>query len=86
MKASWSMCSWSGFAILFLFIAVRKSSLKSVQSSEGVPAYFGVSCGQIWGVLLEKMYWLASAVSSFLAADDVRFRMWLILSSGFKLR
>ena len=42
VRAPWGLPSWSVFEILLLSIALLNLSLKSVKSSLGVPAYFGI--------------------------------------------
>ena len=83
MRALWSLCSWSVFAIISLLIAMLNSSLKSVKSLKGLPAYFGISCGQDLGALPEIIHLLSSATSTSLAAAEITVFRWLMLNLFF---
>ena len=75
VRAPRSLLSWSVFEILLLSIASSNSSLKSVKSSLGVPAYFGICCGQSLRIRSESRPLLTSAFSiSSVAAEMRSFR------------
>ena len=85
VRAPRSLPSWSVFEILLLSIALLNLSLKSVKSLLGVPAYFGIFCGQGLGVPSESRPLLTSAFSISLVATEMRVLVYVDVFASWVL-